>query len=490
MAFDYSTVDLAAILQRCYEQANPPQREAVAKARTSGRVIFDAKMGLGKTFAGLISALCYKPQHILIIGSKNSLAGWHRQIKKWIPEFSDPSLYIVVRGTPYERQALYRTPGLFYVTTAGSFIRDADWLLTRKPKFDVIIVDEPQKHGYRNRKSAGFKQTKALLMHLEKIKQNVRLIFMCSGTWQTKMPNQQWAVLHLLNRKTFSSFHKFQAMFHHTVKGPFGVEVGGPKNTLGLAQITYPYVCHVTEEEANKYLPPLKRQRITIDLPDNLRTPYETMKEELYWEFENGEQIESVATILAAYTRLRQLINCPATFDPKWGVGPAIEAVVDKIRENDEHPHWKHNLIFSPFIPAIPIFKDYLCDVLNIKPQKVLIFKGGLEIEELAALEEEFRRDPQTLGLASLKYSQAWNAETCLNMYFPHFDWDQTENEQAEGRGRRTDGVQKNINAYYVNILSTITEHMFDIMNLKKLHVNLTYQHVAFLKESLRAKKD
>lgn len=484
MPFDYSQVDLDGILQRAHDAMRIPQREVVRKARTRGRIILDARMGIGKTFAALTSALCYKPQTILIIGSKNSLAGWHRQIALWFPEFSDPSLYKIVRGQSWEREQAYKEPALFYVTTAGSFIRDVKWLLSKKPRFDVIIVDEPQKHGYRNRKSVTFKLTKALLMHLEKF-HPPKLLFFMSGTWTSKGPRQQWAVLHLLNRKLFTSYWKWVDMFHITIKGPFGTEVGGPKNTEGLALVTAPYLYKVTEEEAAKYLPPLQRQRLTTELPQNLKNHYRTMATELYWEWESIG-VQSVSTILASMTKLRQFLNCPEAVIPGLGVGPAIEACVDQMKELEELPHWRHNIIFTPFLNALPIFKDYLCEVLEMKPQQILIAKGGLEIEELHWLEEEFRQNPNTLILASLRYSQAWNAETCLNVYFPHFEWDQDENEQAEGRSRRTDGTQALINAYYVDIQDTITAAMFDTLNEKKHINNVTYQDVARIREMLR----
>lgn len=488
MAFDYSTVDLDDILKRCYNQMDELQRPGVGKARATGRTLFNVWMGVGKTFMALTAGFCFKPQVWLIICSKNAIGTFQNEIEKWFPEFSDPKLMQIVRGQAHQRYKQYANQEAFwFVTTAGSFIRDIEWLKQHKVRFDVITIDEIHKIGLRNRKSAGFKALKELVKLIER-NFEVKLINPMTGTWTSKGPPQQFPVLNLLIPKVVKSYWNFVNTFCITVKGAFGTEIAGPKNTAGLAQVLSMCVYTVDEKTAKQSLPELRRIRLYTELPPQLEDIYYSLAEELF--FEHNDEITSVSTILASYTKLRQLVNCPETVKPGLGVGPAIEIIVDKILEDPEIPLYKHNIVFSPFVPAIPIFKDYLSDALKIPPNKILIAKGGMETEELRELEKTFRRDPETMIISSLRFSQSWNAETCRAVFFPHFEWDQDENKQAEGRSRRKDGVQEFIPAYYVDVKNTITGDMFNILNQKEYLNKITYQDVANLKARLKARME
>src|SRR5690606_34071502 len=92
----------------------------------------------------------------------------------------------------------------------------------------------------------------------------------------------------------------------------------------------------------------------------------------------------------------------------------------------------------------------------------------------------------ETMILASLRSSASWNAETAFNAYFPHFEWDQDENKQAEGRTRRTDGKQTLIRAYYAAVERTITEDMFDNLNGKEYTNKITLKYLQQFQEKMR----
>lgn len=492
--FDYSSVDMKAILQRSYDVMSPKQRAAVVHAKGKGRSVSDVWMGLGKTFIGLTAGMCYQPKVWLILCSKNALNGWRQEIKKWYPEFGSDDLYCIVRGQKAQREAMWnaaaRREGLFYATTFGSFIRDIDYLVANKIKFEVITIDEPQKGGLRNRKTAGFKAVKAISTH--RYYEGVKLIWMGTGTLTSKGVPQLFGYLHILAPKIFSSHWKFINMFMNVVQGPFGTEAVSPKNTELLAKLTAPYIYKVSKKEAEDELPPLRRVRLHTELTPKLAAIYHTMASELFmaWEGLDGEsKFLSVANPIGATVKLRQLICCPAILDPALGPGPAIEVVADKIMENDELPNWRHNVIFTPFVPSIEVFKRYLAETLGMPPAKIMTLQGGAEPEYLQHVEETFRNDPDTMVISSLKFAQSFNLETGLNAYFPHFEWDQDDNTQAEARIRRkTSDQSRTIMSYYVTIEQTITEIMFEILNRKTHHEKITYQDFERIRQMLTQK--
>jgi len=501
MAFDYTKVDMAAIMARTYDAMSPKQREGTALAAKVGKenkigkiaagFIYDVWMGVGKTFMGLTSALMYKPQTILIICSKNALGTWQAEIEKWYPEFSDPNLFAHVRGTADKRQTIYlksKQPNgpLFLIVIGGSFIRDIDFLIANKIHFDAIIVDEAHKVGLRNRKSLGFLAVKAIV---DKNYWPVKVIGIMTGSLTSKGPKHLWSYLNIIAPHIFRSYWGFVSTYTHTFDGPFGKITGGPKNQEGLAIVTSPYIFRVSEKEAAAELPPLRRIILPTELEPNIAKMYNSLANELYMELETdaGRELITTGTILGAYTKLRQLITCPATFDPSLGAGTPIEAVCDKILESDELPHFKHNIIFTPYLPSIPFFHDYIATTLKMSKSDVLVLQGGDEPDYLNKVENIFRKNHETAVLCSLKFAQSFNLETCMNVYFPHFEWDQDDNKQAEARGRRkTSDKSRTILSYYVNVKGTITNDMLAILNEKEVNNVRTYSFFQQLKERLR----
>ena len=486
MPFKYDTIDTEAILQRLYDQMTPLQRPAVGIARSSGRVVFNMWMGTGKTLAGLTAGLCYKPQVWLIICTKKARVGWKNEVKKWIPELGADELFQVIGGTAAERQKQYSNPtALFFATTAASFLRDVAWLRGKRVRFDVITIDELHKIGLRNRKSEGFKAIKELVKIVE-ANFKVKLINPMTGTWTSKGNAQMWPTLNLLAPKEFSSYWRFVSTYNIVINGMFGKEIGGPQNVQALAQVTSPYVYTVSEATAKEFLPPFERVKLPIKLDAKNRLAYDQMEKHMFIDAGDDKDLITVETILSKYMKLRQLICCPAIIDPALGIGNAIEYVVDQIKEYDEVPNWKHNIIFSPFIKPLELWKPYIATELKMSPEDILIVQGSMEDHELDKVEKTFRKNRETLILASLKSSASWNAETALNVYFPHFEWDQDDNKQAEARSRRTDGKQQLIRAFYASVDRTITEDMFDSLNSKE-HINtMTMKYLVSVQKKIR----
>lgn len=476
------------MLTRSYKVMSRIQRYAVGHAK-NGSAIHDLWMGLGKTFIGLTVGVCKQPNVWIILGSKSSMNVWRQQLKIWYPELASDDLYNIVRGQKYQRERIWdkakRGEGLFYATTFGSFIRDIKYIQSIGLKVQYVSIDEPQKGGLRNRKTEGFKAVKELS------KQPGCFIWMGSGSLTTKGVPQLWSYLHLVNRKQFASYWQFMNTFMSSIKGAFGIEWLRPIKTELLAQVTAPYIYKVGKDEAAKELPPLIRQKLPTELTPKLAEIYNTMALELFMEFEglDGEaKFLAVANPLSSYTKLRQLITCPFIIDPALGPGVAIEACIDKILENDQ-PGWQHNLVLTPYVDSIPIFKQELSANLKIPANKIITLQGGAEPEEIQAAEEYFRKDPETMVLCSLKYAESFNLESGMNVYFPHFDWDQTVNEQGEARIRRkTSDRSRTIMSYYVDVVGSITGIMWDVLSDKVRRERWTYADFNKVRESLTQK--
>lgn len=483
MAFDYSTVDMNAILRRCHDQMTPLQRPGVAKARDArGGIIFDVWMGVGKTFMSLVSGLIHRPQVTLIIASKNAVTAWKNNIKEWLPEFSAPEKFCNVKGQQNERyfawkQALKPDGPLFFMVSAASFIRDLDYIMKWGIKFDVIWCDEPQKWGLRNEKSGAWKALKAIN---DKKYYPVKLLCILTGTLTSKGVLQLWQYLYHLNRDQFSSKWKFLGMYADWINGPFGREFLGPKNQERLALETGPYIYRVSEKDAMSELPPLTRRKLPFVIDKATRVQYNTMAHESYMEAvdEMGSEGLFIAkNHLARTMKLRQLITCPTILLPELGVGKAIEAICDKIMENEELPYFRHTVIFTPFVPSINLFKPFVAEMLGMPLGSILTMQGGMSPDEVNNTELLFRKNKETLVICSTMYAQSFNLETSFNCYHAHFSWDQDDNKQAEARVRRqTSDKARPVMSYYATCMGSVSEDMFYVINRKESGNKATYK--------------
>jgi SNF2 family DNA or RNA helicase len=503
MAFDYSTIDLEGMLARAHSQMDELQRPGVAKAKKSGRCIFDMYMGTGKTFTALTAGLCFKPQRWLIICSKNAINAFRQEIKKWFPELGDDALFQIVRGTKAEREKAYKSSGLFFATTGASFLRDLAFLVENDIAFDVVTIDEADKVGLRNHRTKTFAGVKHLISskfyerHMKRLKRigklkdyrdKVSLVNICTGTLTSKGVPQLFGYLHLMDPKLFSSYWKFIGTFMVVVDGPFGRQPIVPRNTEALAQATYPYIHRISEQDAKDVLPPLRRIRLPFELSPRIKDLYNQMAEELFFLIPESSDnpVQAVSSTLAQSIRLRQLLCCPAIVDPSLGPGDAIEACADKILEDAEDPEFTHNVVFTPFLPSIPIFKDYLSDRLSLKPSQIITMQGGMEPEEVQECELQFRKDQKSMVICSTLYGQSFNLETGRNVYHPHFDWNQDSNKQAESRVRRkTSNRDRTVMSYYAYVPNTVAETVLDVLNANNRTNNITYQDFHRIRQQL-----
>jgi SNF2 family DNA or RNA helicase len=505
MAFDYSTVDLEAILQRAYSQMDELQRPGVAKARKWGRCIFDMYMGTGKTFTALTSGLCFKPQRWIIICSKNAINAFQQEVKKWFPEFGSDDLFQIVRGTAGERQQAYKTSALFFATTGASFLRDLDFLVTNHISFDVITIDEADKVGLRNHKGKTYKGIKELtspkhyLKHRKRVEKlgkwvagnrdKVSLINICTGTLTRRGIPQMFGYLHLMDPQVFSSYWNFLNTYMLMMDNGFGRTPIRPKNTEGFAIATMPHIHRITEKDAKDVLPPIRRIKLAYELGPRYKDLYQQMAEELYFLISEsgGDILQTASSTLAQSIRLRQLLCCPAIIDPALGVGDAIEACADKILEESEDPNFTHNVIFTPFLPSIPIFKEYLSDKLSLPLSAIYTMQGGMEPEEVQEVELAFRKDQKSMVICSTLYAQSFNLETGRNAYHPGFSWDHDQNKQAEGRLRRkTSDTSRTVMSYYCYIPNTVLDDMFDTIVHFEQQVKWTFEDFERIRQSLR----
>jgi SNF2 family DNA or RNA helicase len=496
MSFDYSQVDMDTILRRVHSEMTPLQIPGVERILNSPQRsgIFAVWKGVGKTLMALTAGLYVKPQTFLVVCSGSARATWQNQIIEWFPEFSAPEHFCHVAGSPQAREHWWRESQkaggpLFYVVTPQAFERDVEFIQANNIHFDVIWCDEPQIWGLRNDKSAAWKMMKSTIKFASDKKKAIKLFGIATGSLTSKGVFQMWPYLHLVDRHVFSSKWNFMHDYTWVIKSPFGSEPGLPKNTEKLAAVCKPYIYVVNEKKAAQELPPLVRRRLDFELDPVTRAAYKDLAHKMYVELPSSEKIFVAKNPLHQLTALRKIVCCPQIADPQLPLGNAIEAVKDKILESQEEKHYRHVAVFTPYVPSIPLFKTFLAAELKLPEDHILTLQGGATPDDITKVEKIYRANQETLFLGSLSFAQSFNLETGREVYFPHFDWDQEKNSQAESRTRRqTSNKERTIIAHYCMARDTIAMAMKYVLNMKHTREYLTYQYfeteiMAHLKE-------
>src|SRR5690606_23818346 len=84
------------------------------------------------------------------------------------------------------------------------------------------------------------------------------------------------------------------------------------------------------------------------------------------------------------------------------------------------------------------------------KFNNVYTLMGGAEPEEIKRVTTNFRKQPDSIAVCTIKFAQSFEFESSNVCYFIGGELDQNDNEQAEGRLRRMSSDHSTVFAYYV----------------------------------------
>jgi len=444
-------------------ELSPPQQGALDLMLDKGRALVSLRMGMGKTLVTILANKAQGSRKWLIICPKNAQLTWRKEIEKWASELS-LNVYSIRGAKPLRTQTWInlRTESDWIAScTYAGFM--ADYLNIAKLHPDVIICDES--HRIRNRKSKGFKLLRTL---------KSKHMYLLTGTPVTRGPQDFWTSLHLVNRKEFSGFWKYAERYHDVQQGYWGVEIGEPQNMAEHREIIKPYVYSISREEANKYLPPLTRQFLPIEMSKEQRQIYKALTDEQIALIGNDKLLVT-PNKLSQYVRFRQLLICPQIFDSSMGHGPAIEMVAERILDCPLED--RHCVIFTPFTAAIEHFQRYL---YRQGLQSIEYLQGGLEEQDIELAIDEFRAN-RGIMICSTHYSESFELDPATICYSIGPVWDPNVHDQAEGRLRRMTGHHP-IMSYYAHFENTLEDHMMDVLSGKVVNIKLSMPVHEFLR--------
>lgn len=433
------------------------QKEGIQFLVDNRRVIFADEMGLGKTIQVLkaVEELAYS--RILIIGTKNSLFTWIKEINKWYPnkEIGDVTL---VRGSPTERKHAWIN---FYngiaLCSYGSLTRDTD-LISGK-KWEIIICDEVHRPGIKNRKTVTFKALQAVMKQCKPAS-----LFLISGTPSTRGVQDMWAYLKLLYPKSYSSYWAFMNKFCIVEHNGFGKEIVGQRNMDEFRLAVSNILLQRKKIDVTPELPPKIRSLEPIELDADQKRLYGALAEDLMMKLTDGSWLLA-STKLAAQTRLRQILVCPRILDDGASTGAGLEWIIDHIIEHEI----TKAIIFCPFPSCFEHLEERIREA-QIFPQ-IEQLRGGMEVEAIGRVIDTFKKpNHNVLILVSIKFAESYDLVEAQAGYFLGREYNPAENYQAEDRMHRMNSTHA-ANIYYPFFENTLDSEQFDILTNKLLDI-------------------
>jgi SNF2 family DNA or RNA helicase len=332
--------------------------------------------------------------------------------------------------------------------TYGTALQDKKQIC--KPnEWDAIITDES--HKYRNRQSKTFKLVKGC--------ESTFGLWITGSIYRSQVLDV-WPLLHVSNKRVFSSFWKFAHTYVHVIEGFYGKEFSGPRNMENFRKMMDKRAINIHPDQVAAELPGLNRVPLEVEMEDGQRKLYERIWDDLIVGLDNGGLLISQNEMVQAL-RARQCLACPGILDDSLGVGAAFKGVVE---HGEQDPHY---IVFTPFAKALPYYVDYLT---SQGYEDVYVIQGGMDPQKQGEVVQEFQRTRGIL-LCTIGVAESWEALTCYQSYFVGRDWSPDVNEQAEDRIRRVSSEHSWVNVHYVKYPGTYDEDVYEAVVIKQQNV-------------------
>lgn len=290
--------------------------------------------GTGKTRVALGAISQLGVDCSIILCPKSVIRAWHNEAKVFFPGADIRE----VHGSITQRRKMLAPGGFLYIMSYES-LRSHSRILgypsapalteeQRQPKeiqalgAQMLVVDEVHRCA-----SPRTQQTRAAWA----VADDVKHVIAMTGTPIQESPEDLWAVLRLLDRKTFPGMTKFRERYLDMVINPYGGwDVRGirPETRHEFFDLFHTMSRRATKAEVLPFLPPKVYEMRWVEMPPANRKAYRQMEQQYLLEVASGE-VTAASNPMVAAGRLIQLAN--ATIDVLPSPNPDSPEVVRMI---------------------------------------------------------------------------------------------------------------------------------------------------------------
>lgn len=447
------------------KEIRPYQQKVVDFLASHPKAMAADQQGLGKTVETLcaLNMLELGPEHrVLFAVSKGKIYDWLEEFAIWCPTLEPP---VIVHGQ-YKRLEKWAENN-WVITTRETVRQD---IKSIRMDWDLVIVDEAHRI-FRNHKTVGFKAFKKL---------DAQRMWMLTGTPARKGPIDFFGYLHMFAPKVFTSYWRFAHTFCYVEKTHFGTQVYGIKDAQSLESlraILRRYMIRHTKEELGDEMPPKTVGFLNVEMTKEQRQIHDELLDEMLVILDSGDLIIA-PTVLTKILRMRQLMVCPKVLSSNLGYGAGIEAIADNIELQPDN----HAAIFMSFKGAIGYLSAYLAE--RFPDMHIYAIHGGMKPLDVFNIVKEYKKN-RGIILATIKFIEGQNFETCSYGYVLGPEYTPDENEQAEDRLHRKTS-KEGVNIYYVKHRNSVEDLVYAIVNGKFNNVNEVLRDKSRLKRIFR----
>jgi superfamily II DNA or RNA helicase len=430
----------------------PKQEEALARLVPARRVIYGDAAGSGKTAVSIRTAQAWDSERTLVLASgEEILDQWITEARVWDSELFPIKGY----GTkPQRAEARDRAQTIqpsMLVLNYEALIRDVDDLI--KVGFDTVIFDEA--HNLKNRQSATFKAA-------AKLARRATNVLPVTGTPILNSAEEAWSMLHLIDPKRYSSFHRWTGEhfeveitdFHGTIPQPIRLIIGLKPGHADLvrAELAPLLVQRPFEELFPDAIPP-EITTVEVELGEEERRAYAEIDRRDWTQI--GDLLVQTSNAVSKTTRLRQIASSWATLGGDTG-GAKIEAAmqIDQKLVGDEQV-----LVLSAYQETARQAALALGGVAYTGDLKKPVRRTVLD----AFKRGELRVLSATIGMLGEGVD---GLQVARNLIQLDRDWTPARNEQVLARLRRG-GQERQVRAWYIHGNKTVDDDVTAALSRK-----------------------
>ena len=412
--------------------------------------ILSDDMGLGKTIQALAHIAVEKEakrlnNSCLIVAPTSLMSNWKNEAKQFAPDLK----VIVLQGQLRKQLFGSVKDADLILTTYALLSRDREILLNKE--YDLVILDEAQYIKNSN--------TNAYQI-IQQLQTKHRICL--TGTPIENHLGELWSLFNFLSPGLLGSSRQFTNIFRTPIE-----KQGDLNRKQSLNQRIYPYMLRRIKEEVIKELPSKTEVIHNIELQDEQRDLYESIRLAMHTKLQQVIEQKGLAGsqifILDALLKLRQVCCHPQLLKLKQANQVARSAKLDFLLQMLTELIEKNRkiLIFSFFTSMLSIIEEEL-QKLNI----AYVILTGSTVDRATPI-KNFQQGLVPVFLLSLKAGGTGLNLTAADTVI-HYDpwWNPAAESQATDRAYRI-GQTKPIFVYKLMTVGTVEEKIL-IMQKKK----------------------
>lgn len=399
-------------------------------------------MGLGKTLqtiALILDRATNGPS--LVVAPTSVVTNWKNELQRFAPQLTA----LPLNRPDCDRESTIRNAGNYdvVITTYGLLVNEEETLAAKE--WNIIALDEA--HTIKNKETKMSKSAMTL---------NGKFRLLLTGTPLQNHLGEIWNLFQFATPGLLGSFTQFTERFINPIE-----RNEDKTSQRQLKRILQPFILRRTKDQVLDELPEKTEITLDVELGEEERALYESLRRQAVINLENGES--SSIQALAEINRLRQAACHPALIDASIKVPSAKTAAFIKlVNELTRNNH--RALVFSQFTSHLSLIRAEL----DKSKVKYLYLDGSTSIAERNRLVKSFQTGNQPLFLISLKAGGLGLNLTAAD-YVIHLDpwWNPAIEDQASDRAYRI-GQTRPVTVYRLIATQTIEDKIIRLHKTKK----------------------